>query len=224
MVDDATNPETLRRLAEETRRLREGVALITFAWANVENAMAMLLHAILRDDQGRFSSAIYFTPSAIETRFNIVNKAFHELLDGTPVEKELSEVGSKIFSKLQKLKETRNKVAHGQVVTSGSLNGKNHVRLMHPIFNVQKSREAFRAGQLAGLTASDLEKHLAIVSQLVTRLEVLRSIVDLIHEGDFATWRQKVPELTADLHRATNPQSDAPNSPVPQSRPRSSRE
>lgn len=81
MVDDATDPKTLQRLAEETQRLRERVASITFAWANVENAMVMLLYAVLRDDQGRFSSAIYFAPNAIETRFNIVDKAIKELAD-----------------------------------------------------------------------------------------------------------------------------------------------
>jgi hypothetical protein len=224
MVDDATSLKTLQRLAEETRHLREGVASITLAWANVENAMAMLLHAILRDDQGRFSSAIYFTPSAIETRFHIVNEAFHELLDNTPVEKELSEVWSKIFTKLLKLKVTRNKVAHGQVVTMGSLSGKNHVRLMHPIFHVQKSRKALRSGQLSGLTSRDLETHLIIVSTLITKLDALPSIVDLIHAEDFSASLQKLPGLTADLLPATSPQSDAPSLQVPPRRPQSSRE
>ena len=55
MVDEATNPATLQRLAEEARRLRESVASISFAWANVENAMVMLLYAILRDDGGFLS-------------------------------------------------------------------------------------------------------------------------------------------------------------------------
>jgi hypothetical protein len=100
MVDDATDTETLRRLAEETRRLREGVASITFAWANVENAMASLLSSILKDDQGRLSSAIYFTPNtSMETRFHIVKRVFSEFLYGTAMENELSEVADKLFYK-----------------------------------------------------------------------------------------------------------------------------
>src|SRR5215813_543770 len=91
MADDATNPETLQRLAAETCRLRELVASISFAWANVENAMVMLLYAILRDDQGRISSAIYFAPNAIETRFSIVDKALIELADNTRCGQEIAE-------------------------------------------------------------------------------------------------------------------------------------
>jgi len=130
MAGDATNPETLRRLAEETRRLRESVASVSFAWANVENVMVMLLYAILRDDQGRFSSAIYFAPSAIETRFRIVDKAIIELADSTCCEKEIITSWGNVLSKLNALKEKRNKIAHGQISTMGSHGSKNYVRFV----------------------------------------------------------------------------------------------
>src|SRR6516225_7243249 len=127
MADDAINPQTSRRLAEETCRLRESVASISFAWANVENVMVMLLYAILRDDQGRFSSAIYFAPSAIETRFSIVDKALIELADNMCCEQEIAKAWGDVLSQLQKLKQTRNKIAHGQISTVSSKGGKNHV-------------------------------------------------------------------------------------------------
>ena len=157
MVDDATDPKTLQRLAEETQRLRERVASITFAWANVENAMVMLLYAVLRDDQGRFSSAIYFAPNAIETRFNIVDKAIKELADNICCEREIIASWAQVLSTLNALKLTRNKIAHGQISTVSSKDSKNHVRLTDPIFNIQASSGFRRKKQIPGLTVSDLE-------------------------------------------------------------------
>jgi len=212
MVDDATNPET--RLAAETRRLRELVASISFAWANVENAMVMLLYAILRDDQGRISSAIYFAPNALETRFSIVDKALIELADNMCCEQEIAKAWGDVLSQLQKLKQTRNKIAHGQISTVSSKGGKNHVRLTRPIFNIQDSRQGRRAGQILGLTASDLDTHVGLVRTVIEKLDAFRLIVDLIHAGDFAALKQRLLELTGDLP-STAPQSDAPTPQAP---------
>ena len=214
MAGDATNPETLRRLAEETRRLRESVASVSFAWANVENVMVMLLYAILRDDQGRFSSAIYFAPSAIETRFTIVEKAIRELADSTCCEKEIITSWGNVLSKLNALKEKRNKIAHGQISTMGSHGGKNYVRLTHPIFNIQETRRYRRRRQIPGLTLSDLETHLRLLYNIIEKLEAFRLIIDLLHAGDFSALKQRLAELEADLP-STAPQLNAPNPQAP---------
>jgi hypothetical protein len=204
MVDEATNPATLQRLAEETRRLRESVASISFAWANVENAMVMLLYAILRDDQGRFSSAIYFAPNAIETRFRIVDKAIIELADSTCCEKEIIASWSKVLSKLNALKQTRNRIAHGQISTMSS-EGENHVRLTNPIYNIQEARRYRRRRQIPGLTSSDLETHLSLLYKAIEKIEAFRFIIDLVHAGDFAALKKRLAELTADLPSMVHP-------------------
>jgi hypothetical protein len=64
--------ETWEGLHSEQTRMHNAIVSVVLSWAGLENALARLFGAIIRDNIGM---ALYYTPSATETRINLVNTA-----------------------------------------------------------------------------------------------------------------------------------------------------
>jgi hypothetical protein len=196
-----------RKLAEEQRRLHSGVATVTLAWANVENAMAILLGGILQDAPARISSAILFAPNNLETRINIVSRALEALVAENPKADEIMRLWGTLMNKLGRLKSTRNKVAHGQILAS-HFNGKNHVRLSAALFDF--GRQVWSGGNPPGLTSGDLENSARAVAELTQRIDEFNGVVQHIHTGDAEALLRTLAELAAE-----HPHPQKPDTPIP---------
>lgn len=217
---DSTDREELSRLARETYDLREGITNITLAWANIENAAVMLLASIFREQSAALSSAVYFSMTGLDARLNAIDAAFRTLIAGHRFEPQISEGWNTFTNRMKRMKTTRNKVAHGQIVTVFH-HGKNHARLSSPVFDFRRAAAAHAKRQLPGLSASDLRGAIEGASKAVDLIWVFDAMIDPIYQNDVPALQQKLAELAMLLHHPNNPDTQSP--PTASLPPRSSR-
>lgn len=200
-MSDARNgdDEQRKRVLREHMALRSMVADVTLAWADLENTLVMFLAAIMGGDTFKgLASAIYFAPGNLETRLAIVDRAFRELLFDNPVEDHLGSTWNTLMNALGRLKVTRNKVAHGQIVTI-ALGTRQHVKLTAPIFDFQRSREIRRQNQLIGLSSHDIQNSVDAVRRAGRKIRTFsEKVVPLVRSGDTSTLRKIILQLDND--------------------------
>jgi hypothetical protein len=192
---DATSPE-FRAMAAEHKAIMDRVALVTFSWANVENSMVMLLRAIIRDEAGGLASAIFFAPSNLETRFSIVDRALREVCYQRPPASPIVASWGTWLNTLNRLKGTRNKIAHGHISTV-AMGGKQHVRLTAPIFDFERSRTAHRSRQVPGLSSSDIQSHLDAVSRVLDVLTKFQKAIEHLGQPNSQEFQRALVDLIA---------------------------
>jgi hypothetical protein len=192
------DPKEIARLDAESARLRDSVAAITFAWAAVENSMTLVLARVIKDPIGDLASAIFFAPSALETRLAIVNSAVREIIHFLSIKTDVEKPWSTIMNRLGRLKETRNKVAHGQQQTFISPRNRRHIRLMPPLYNVQAAR-SHPSRQIPGLSANDISGSARSVHKTVKSIDLFQEIVPLIHTREISSLQQRLVALEDSL-------------------------
>ncbi|NKE71906.1 hypothetical protein [Candidatus Manganitrophus noduliformans] len=206
MTDDIeSSAEQLEKASLENKRLWNATAAITFAWANIENSMIMLLEKILNENRTSsvsYASAIYFAPSNIETRFKIVDRALEEFIYHHGLV-GLADEWKACLKTLDNLKRTRNKVAHGHI-SSIHKNGKTYYRLTSPLFNMQEARATYKNKQIPGLSANDLENSLKATFEINQRIREFTKLVEFIQMGDLPSYGRKLAELRASREKSTD--------------------
>ena len=158
----------------------KAVAGVTLAWAEIENAFVFLFRMVLHHHTMAIASAIWFAPTNLETRINIVDQALREAIFESERETEILAVWVPIMNSLNRLKATRNKVAHGQLVTHRR-NGKSYVRLTAPLLNRAVFRQSRSRKQLPGVSAADLEQSAIATLALVERVTEIGSLILEVH-------------------------------------------
>lgn len=182
-------------LAPEERRMKLAVAAVTLAWADVENLSATALREILNHPtDNRIAAAIYFASRNIETRLTIVDRAFRQFICGTKHEKEIVAVWESMQRTLSKLRATRGKVAHGEIITHRS-NGKSYVRFTAPLADYRQQDEARESGQLPGMSVNDLEQSAKAVREAADRLIAIIPLVRTIYSGNEQMLLNLLPRL-----------------------------
>jgi hypothetical protein len=136
-MSQTPSPET-KRLFEEQAAIREAMLNLLHTWASIECRLATILHDIINDKTGEIAFAIYFTPSSMEVRFQIVDSAMKALFDETRYAAFYA-AWARLLNSIQRSKNLRNAVAHGAIGTA-FVNGKNHVRLLPPIFDFRRMK------------------------------------------------------------------------------------
>jgi hypothetical protein len=187
-----------KRMAEDQREILSEVANITLGWANVENALVLLLDGILNDRHNTKMTAIlstmYFSLSNLESRIGLVDAAIRATFDGNALEKEFEPEWNHLRNKLNGLKKVRNKVAHGQLATV-AVGRRNHVRLTSPIFDFQSSREAQKNRQVPGLSASDLRHSRIAIGSAIAIIDAFSEIMAHLRSNDISTLRGTLARL-----------------------------
>ena len=197
--------QEIQRMLDDSKRLGDGITNLTLTWASLENVMVTLLARILQEDSAAISSSVYFSLPSLDARLRAVEAAFRAFVTGHPAQDELEPAWKGLMNRINRLKGTRNKVAHGQIVTISS-NGKNWVRLTAPLFDFKTHHDAIKAGQLPGLGPSDVEQSVAAAGELRKLIDIFRSVVECTYKGDDATLQKKLAELAAQ-----SPNPDSPN-------------
>lgn len=190
---------------KEFAALRQGIASVTLAWAQVENALVRVLTAVLNQENMRVPAAMYFSLNGIDARMRLANSAFMELVAEKPYEIVACCLWGKIMKKLNDYKKVRNKVAHGQIIGVGATNGVGRPRLTSPLLNWGQYREPLKKRQLPGMSANDLQQSQAAVQEIAKAIEEFEIVARLIHKGDEASLLQKFAELGKALQRQGSP-------------------
>ena len=197
MTDFKPTKEAAEKLAREGLAIRAGIASVTLAWAQIENALVMMLTAILKLHNYRIPAAIYFTLTSLESRMNIVDAAFRELLEGRLLKEEILILWHATFCTLSRLKVTRNKIAHGQIMHQARTK-KIHMRLTAPMMKYMAHTNLDDGAQLHGLSANDLEHSAKAAREIASDLERFEAIAFLAHQetdAALATLRERLREL-----------------------------
>ena len=215
--EGARTKELSNAYLAEFHGLRNGVANATLAWSAVENAMVQLLTAVLNRDNMGIPAAMYFALSGIESRLTMVSDGFMELLfelkrqeleikPEKPYVDRLGGLWRKMIKGLRELKQTRNHIAHGQIVGVDTIEFApnsyfSFPRLTSPAFNFSRFREAREKGMSPGMSAKEIQDHSTAVEHASNVVQEFEDCVRLIHAGDTEALLEKLPQLEAELRR-----------------------
>jgi hypothetical protein len=191
--NDINHPALVRQREKMHRKMKAEMALMNiavaetnYAWARIEDGMLLILKEALGDNEGKITSAIYFTPSNLETRFQLVRNTLHEARkdwwfgDRFKFEQEWDAM----ILKLNRLKQTRNKIAHSGV-QSWQKSRQNratctigHVRLAPSFYNWQEF-DRTTGKQMPGMSVNDVVTHVEAAKKLGSHILLLKDIVRL---------------------------------------------
>ncbi|GJD86683.1 hypothetical protein BHAOGJBA_0178 [Methylobacterium hispanicum] len=151
--------------------------------------MADLLDTVIGDPN--IALPVYFAAGNTEARFKIVDASLRPVFARSEHEAQIVPIWSKLLVTLNRLKETRNKVAHGML--GGTVRQrKTHIRWTGPTLDVNRWAPA---GQLDGLSLADMQQCIEAIeraeSYLYGFIDLVRGILGK-HNGSSA-------ELIAEL-------------------------
>jgi hypothetical protein len=218
---------------KELRALRNGVGNVTLAWADVENAHVELLTAILNLEYMKFPAAMYFSLTGLDSRLRMVNAALQELLHEQREAREVTTLAASLITriealwktitnKLNRLRGTRNKVAHGQIVTVVGAGGWSMgvPRLTSPQLDWAQFRTSQKRKQLPGLSANDLNVSQKAVYTVAMQVREFATFVRLMHVAEHSSLLRKFAELEG-LFQTPAAQADTQTPPKPEAPPES---
>lgn len=190
-----TQEQLDKQLAADMQAIQMEVANITFAWGHMETTLVILLGTIIKDNSADVASAIYFTPAGLEIRGNIVSNALDALLIRSALHDCILAKWQVLANTMNRLRKTRNKIAHGQLVTFSS-DKLTCVRLASPALKRDDAAiAAFRGGQKPGMGQNEIRQSVRAVNKARKAVEVFIEIVALFHKDDVSTLLQKLAAL-----------------------------
>jgi hypothetical protein len=193
-------PEEAAALEVERQKMRNAIANMTFAWAEVENAMVLVLTSIVNQGPtGDIASAIFFAVDSLDARIAITNNAFRSLFGRIPNVDEIIIRWQSLIKTTKSLKAMRNKSAHGQMTTILWHNGKRYVRLTKPLSNHDEMRLAIESNKIPGYSYNDINISAHTARNLVPEYRVFSSIVSstTIFSSFYSLLPKKIAELEA---------------------------
>jgi hypothetical protein len=209
-----------RELIEEQKAIIEGIANVTLAWGGVESALVTILFTVLGADdlhKQHIASAMYFSLSSLEARIGIVNAAVGQIYVGHQLEKGFSAEWKCAIARINRLKKTRNIVAHGTIMTISAFSpeGKSRVRLMAPMLNLKSTTAAFsNLPQIPGLGSNELSEAVRATGEATQRLFEFPALIRMLSDpAAQPTLREKLIQLEA-IRKQSPPEAD-PNREAP---------
>ena len=150
-------------------RMRHAIGNALMNWSHVENALAKFLEDLLQHPDHSIPHVIYFAPNNTETRLYIVDGVATHILGHTPMSfgHELLLCWQKVLSRINKAKESRNRLAHGQII-EWHKDERVHIRLAASVYDVSRFRK--ETGQMVGISIHDVE-------QISTKFEELIGLI-----------------------------------------------
>jgi hypothetical protein len=201
------------------------VAQATTSWSRVENAMATLLEKLIGYSTDNIGTHIYFAPNNTETRFKIVDTLARVKMGAKEVPHDLISEWNSVFVALGKAKETRNRIAHGEIQTPGlKKKGKwaHQARLTASSYDIGRTWKEHKPRQWPGMSINDVRATADKFYWLAVRIEEIAQYWQTysLH------WKlPPLPEIFARIverRRNSGPLSSDLKPPKPNSRPPSS--
>lgn len=178
-----TKPNPHLGLTEDYRRMEKAVADMTLIWSRVEIELVEVLAEVINDKSKVLASAILFAPTSLDARVAIVDKAFVALLPQLRDSEKIAGSWEKTVEKLLKHKRTRDRVAHGQVVSVEQADGSFAVRLTASLYDVNRLKRD-DDGVTLGLSCHELEQSVKAVDLVRMKVGSFATVVRLWRERD----------------------------------------
>ena len=183
--------------AEEYEALNQAmvnaVARANVTWARVKNSMAGLLEWLLGYSADSIALHIYFAPNNTETRFKIVDVvAMVKWRDYK--NHDLIYEWNAIFVPLGRVKETRNRIAHGEISVASKKRGSKWVyqaRLTATSFDIARRQKEESPRQWPGMSVHDVMATADLQYSLALRIEEMRNYWRAYSIGP----RESLPEI-----------------------------
>ncbi len=164
-------------LDREHMELNNAILAHQRAWVELEIALSALLYEVLNVEprSSLIAYALYYSPTSIEARTELVHNALNQLITENPGLAPLAPLWLLLYKKIGRARTTRNAVAHGTPHIL-SINGKNYARLTSPAFDVIRVGRPISKGQIPGIGAHEL-------SDAVKRAVYLMECVDEVNRA-----------------------------------------
>lgn len=203
-------PKELARLATESQKLGAERVAMTSATARfhelfsgLEVALSALLYATINRPDTRVAYAIYYSPTGFDARVGIVENAVLETVLEVPTLRRLLELWPTIRKGINRSRNLRNAIAHGSQLVH-HINGKMHLRLSPPAFDVIRIGRVIANRQIPGLTANDLKVGAQKLIWAIDRVDEVNRLLTAHYAGDPAL-PERFLELEAGLKKSDSP-------------------
>jgi hypothetical protein len=186
MADDDSGDSKIKALRERMQREHDeivsGVGLVTRVWATLETSLFSAVLPACKDGNAipwgpEIAGVIFYTPSNTETRVSLVDNliSYHcEMHSIGDVDKRLVALwNTKIKGKINNLKNTRNAIVHGTIVSSSKGGFDQHVRLSPAFGDTLRSLTYIRQRKHPGLGPNELRVHERAVWRVNERTQKL---------------------------------------------------
>ncbi len=173
----ARSPVSDEKIKIEEAQINSAVAELFGKWADLEDRHAVILETIIGDPNVAFR--IYFAPSNTETRLRIVDAAVVGMITGRSrinprgTRERILECWRRINASVQRLKNTRNTVAHGHLGTI-STPRKDHTRWLSPKYDIARWGAT---GQIDGLSVNDIQNCATAIERVIKQMWVFDDVL-----------------------------------------------
>jgi hypothetical protein len=167
----------------EHQRIRDNLAQFYYTFSTLETALSALLYAILNLRDSQIAYAIYYSPTSIDARAEMVHNAVIQIAAERKPLADLLPLWETIYRKTQRVRTLRNAVAHSSQITYGIKN-KLYARLSPPAFDVIRVGRKQAQRQIPGLTSNDLWEGIRKIRWLTERVDDVNRLVTEFHDGN----------------------------------------
>jgi hypothetical protein len=208
--------EELKKIAHEHRELEHAILANFRVWSLCENVLSVLVQRVLRLEgpMGSFGSVVYFSATSLGARLAMVDNLVTHMLEACVwTDKSIGERATKVWASTYKLLDDsiweRNIIAHGSIHPIFA-QGKNHVRITSPMFDVLRFSGKLVKGKIPGLGLEGLQKANRRLLKAHDAIHMFMAFLAFIPLGDAqplytpATWQEKLAQLEAHLQKNGN--------------------
>lgn len=171
-------------LDEEHSQMQAAILQFHRRFSELELAASALLHAILDGRNSKVPYAIYYSVNSFEARIGIVQNALIEFVSehkddlGVIIEESCWPY---MASKIRKVREIRNALAHGTPHTL-SIGNKPYVRVVPPVFDVIRISRRVANREIPGLKWTDIWEGGKPMVPMVDCLDHINRILTAYHQ------------------------------------------
>lgn len=184
-IEEPEDPRTIelrKRMQREHDEIISGVGQVTRVWAALEESLLelfrILAHLTTSQSHLDIGGVIFYTPTNTETRVSLVNNliTYHCKLERiAEVDDHLVALwDTKIKGKIDNLKNTRNAIVHGTIVSSHRGGMDQRMRLSPTFGDTLRFQPFARRHEHPGLRPSDLKTHEQAVWRVIRQLQKLK--------------------------------------------------
>jgi hypothetical protein len=217
--EEPKRKEMLRRLQLQHDEIISGVGLVTRAWATLESGLFELFRLLARlstpSPGPEIAGVIFYTPTNTETRISLVDNliAYHcQMMRIGELDDRLVDLWSKkVKGKINNLKNTRNSIVHGTIVTSSKGGMDQRMRLSPTFGETLRFLPFARAHEHPGIGPNELRVHEKAVWRVIERTQKLTQAFALRMQVRFGPHQggevQELLELLTRLEHEMNSQN-----------------
>lgn len=195
--------EVAKSAETERNEMRIALAGAITVWSSLEDMLAMLLSSIIGDRTGKqYGIRAFFTPIAYDVRLNLVSILVGEYARNHNQQGLLQDLWESIHTKINNVRRTRNKLAHGSIRPYQRGNDRMHVRLTGSFFEVI---EPTGSKQLPGMSLHDVQQSMSIFAFRCSLVVAYTNLIQLFEHNpsNVEAFNEKAEYLRQSLVKGT---------------------